>query len=328
MSDLDNKLKMVVEGLLLAAGRPLTIDNIASVFDKKERPDRQELKAVMQVISEECNDRGFELTEVASGYRFQVKQELSEWIGRLWEEKSPRYTRALLETLSLIVYRQPITRGDIEEIRGVGGSPNIIRTLLDREWVRVVGHRDVPGRPAMFATTKQFLDYFNLKSLQELPPLAEIKDLGKSEQELDLEDDFTARVSLELPEEAIDESSYERTVATEAELLAEREAVELSKKPLDEILGINMTEELLDSEDSIETQRSESAKISLESASEPSRTSMDGKQGDPSIETGHEKQPDQGDAVEEHDNNIEQSELDAANETMDFEIEEERSKFD
>lgn len=328
MSDLDNKLKMVVEGLLLAAGRPLTIDNIASVFDKKERPDRQELKAVMQVISEECNDRGFELTEVASGYRFQVKQELSEWIGRLWEEKSPRYTRALLETLSLIVYRQPITRGDIEEIRGVGVSPNIIRTLLDREWVRVVGHRDVPGRPAMFATTKQFLDYFNLKSLQELPPLAEIKDLGKSEQELDLEDDFTARVSLELPEEAIDESSYERTVATEAELLAEREAVELSKKPLDEILGINLTEELLDSEDSIETQRSESAKISPESASEPSRTSMDGKQGDPSIETGHEKQPDQGDAIEEHDNNIEQSELDAANETMDFEIEEERSKFD
>ena len=328
MSDLDNKLKMVVEGLLLAAGRPLTIDNIASVFDKKERPDRQELKAVMQVISEECNDRGFELTEVASGYRFQVKQELSEWIGRLWEEKSPRYTRALLETLSLIVYRQPITRGDIEEIRGVGVSPNIIRTLLDREWVRVVGHRDVPGRPAMFATTKQFLDYFNLKSLQELPPLAEIKDLGKSEQELDLEDDFTARVSLELPEEAIDESSYERTVATEAELLAEREAVELSKKPLDEILGINLTEELLDSEDSIETQRSESAKISPESASEPSRTSMDGKQGDPSIETGHEKQPDQGDAIEEHDNNIEQSELDAANETMGFEIEEERSKFD
>ena len=328
MSDLDNKLKMVVEGLLLAAGRPLTIDNIASVFDKKERPDRQELKAVMQVISEECNDRGFELTEVASGYRFQVKQELSEWIGRLWEEKSPRYTRALLETLSLIVYRQPITRGDIEEIRGVGVSPNIIRTLLDREWVRVVGHRDVPGRPAMFATTKQFLDYFNLKSLQELPPLAEIKDLGKSEQELDLEDDFTARVSLELPEEAIDESSYERTVATEAELLAEREAVELSKKPLDEILGINMTEELLDSEDSIETQRSESAKISPESASEPSRTAMDGKQGDPSIETGHEKQPDQGDAIEEHDNNIEKSELDAANETMDFEIEEERSKFD
>ena len=177
MADLDNKVKMIVEGLLLAAGRPLTLDNIALVFNEKERPDHKELKAVMHVISEECNDRGFELMEVASGYRFQVKQELSEWIAKLWEEKSPRYTRALLETLALIVYRQPITRGDIEEIRGVGVSPNIIRTLLDREWVRVVGHRDVPGRPAMFATTKRVLDYFNLKSLQVLPPLSEIKDL-------------------------------------------------------------------------------------------------------------------------------------------------------
>ena len=328
MSDLDNKLKMIVEGLLLAAGRPLTIDNIALVFDKKERPDRKELKAVMQVISEECNDRGFELTEVASGYRFQVKQELSEWIARLWEEKSPRYTRALLETLALIVYRQPITRGDIEEIRGVGVSPNIIRTLLDREWVRVVGHRDVPGRPAMFATTKQFLDYFNLKSLQELPPLAEIKDLGKSEQELDLEDDFTARRSLELPEEAIDESSYQRTDAAEAELLAEREAVELSNKPLDEILGISLTEELLDSENSLEAQMPESAKISPENTSELSQPAMDEKRGDLYIETDNKKQLDRGDVIEEHDNNTEKNELDAANETKDFEIEEERGKFD
>ena len=328
MSDLDNKLKMIVEGLLLAAGRPLTIDNIALVFDKKERPDRKELKAVMQVISEECNDRGFELTEVASGYRFQVKQELSEWIARLWEEKSPRYTRALLETLALIVYRQPITRGDIEEIRGVGVSPNIIRTLLDREWVRVVGHRDVPGRPAMFATTKQFLDYFNLKSLQELPSLAEIKDLGKSEQELDLEDDFTARRSLELPEEAIDESSYERTDAAEAELLAEREAVELSNKPLDEILGISLTAELPDSENSLEAQRPESAKISPENTSELSQPAMDEKRGDLYIETDNKKQLDRGDVIEEHDNNTEKNELDAANETKDFEIEEERGKFD
>ncbi len=328
MSDLDNKLKMIVEGLLLAAGRPLTIDNIALVFDKKERPDRKELKAVMQVISEECNDRGFELTEVASGYRFQVKQELSEWIARLWEEKSPRYTRALLETLALIVYRQPITRGDIEEIRGVGVSPNIIRTLLDREWVRVVGHRDVPGRPAMFATTKQFLDYFNLKSLQELPSLAEIKDLGKSEQELDLEDDFTARRSLELPEEAIDESSYQRTDAAEAELLAEREAVELSNKPLDEILGISFREELLDSENSLEAQMPESAKISPENASDLSQTVMDEKQGDLPIETDSKKQLEQDDVIDEHDNSIEKNELDAANETIDFEIEEEREKFD
>ena len=139
MSPIDNKVKMVVEGLLLSSGRPLTISNIANVFDKKERPDSEELKAIMQAISEECNDRGFELKEVASGYRFQVKQELAEWIGRLWEEKPPRYTRALLEILALITYKQPITRGDIEEIRGVSVSPNIIRTLIDREWVRVVG---------------------------------------------------------------------------------------------------------------------------------------------------------------------------------------------
>ncbi len=244
MSDVDNKVKMVVEGLLLAAGRPLSLDNIAQVFSKHERPDRKELKAVMQAISAECDDCGFELKEVASGFRFQVKQELSEWIAKLWEERPPRYTRALLETLSLIAYRQPITRGDIEEIRGVGVSPNIIRTLLDREWVRVVGHRDVPGRPAMFATTRQFLDYFNLKNLQDLPPLSEIKDLGKSEQELDLEDDLADRRILELPEEVVDENSYELSATEEAEMLAEEEAVELSKKPLDEILKMGLPEEL------------------------------------------------------------------------------------
>ena len=244
MSDVDNKVKMVVEGLLLAAGRPLTLDNIAQVFNARERPDRKELLAVMAAISAECDDRGFELTEVASGYRFQVKQELSEWVAKLWEERPPRYTRALLETLALIAYRQPITRGDIEEIRGVGVSPNIIRTLLDREWVRVVGHRDVPGRPAMFATTRQFLDYFNLKNLQDLPPLSEIKDLERSDQELDLADDLAERRVLELPEEGLDENSYELSAAEEAELLAEEEAVELSKKPLDEILRMGMPEEL------------------------------------------------------------------------------------
>ncbi|MDP6654019.1 MAG: SMC-Scp complex subunit ScpB [Gammaproteobacteria bacterium] len=255
MSDVDNKVKMVVEGLLLAAGRPLSLDNIAQVFSKHERPDRKELKAVMQAISVECDDRGFELKEVASGFRFQVKQELSEWVAKLWEERPPRYTRALLETLSLIVYRQPITRGDIEEIRGVGVSPNIIRTLLDREWVRVVGHRDVPGRPAMFATTRQFLDYFNLKNLQDLPPLSEIKDLGKPEQELDLEDDLANRRILELPEEVVDDSSYELSTAEEAEMLAEEEAVELSKKPLDEILKMGLPEELQALDDELDEEQ-------------------------------------------------------------------------
>ena len=238
MSEVDNKVKMIVEGLLLAAGRPLTLDNIIQVFSKDEQPDRKELIAVMESIAEECDGRGFELKEVASGYRFQVKQELSEWVAKLWEERPPRYTRALLETLALVAYRQPITRGDIEDIRGVGVSSNIIRTLLDREWIRVVGHRDVPGRPAMFATTKQFLDYFNLKSLQDLPPLSEIRDLAEDEPEFDLEDDLAGQRILELPEELVDENSIELSESDKAELIAEEEAVALAAKPLDEILEL------------------------------------------------------------------------------------------
>ncbi len=238
MSDVDNKVKMIVEGVLLAAGRPLTLDNIIQVFSKEEQPDRAELKLVMESIAEDCADRGFELMEVASGFRFQVKQELSEWVAKLWEERPPRYTRALLETLALVAYRQPITRGDIEEIRGVGVSSNIVRTLLDREWIRVVGHRDVPGRPAMFATTKQFLDYFNLKSLQDLPPLSEIKDLAVADPEFDLEDDLATQRILELPEEVIDENAVELTESDKADLIAEEEAVALSQKPLDEILQL------------------------------------------------------------------------------------------
>ncbi|MEX2132294.1 MAG: SMC-Scp complex subunit ScpB [Pseudohongiellaceae bacterium] len=238
MSGVDNKIKMIVEGLLLAAGKPLSLDTITGVFTDDERPDRNELKQVMQAIAADCDDRGFELKEVASGFRFQVKQDLSEWIARLWEDKPPRYSRALLETLSLVAYRQPITRGDIEEIRGVAVSPQIIRTLLDREWIRVVGHRDVPGRPAMFATTKQFLDYFNLKSLQELPPLSEIRELAKNREEFDLEDDLAERNVLELPVEAETVTGLEINQADDEELLDEEEALALSRKPLDEILGI------------------------------------------------------------------------------------------
>jgi segregation and condensation protein B len=234
MSGLDNKIKMIVEGLLLAAGKPLNLETISGVFSEEERPDKSELREVLKVIAEECGDRGFELKEVASGYRFQVKQELSEWIGKLWEERPPRYSRALLETLALIAYRQPITRGDIEQIRGVAVSPNIVRTLLDREWVRVVGYKDVPGRPAMFATTRQFLDYFNLKSLQELPALSDLKELGKNKEEFDLEDDMDNMRTLDLPGEDSDENSLDQDL----EYIDEEEAVALSRKPLDDILGI------------------------------------------------------------------------------------------
>ena len=249
MNDVDNKVKMIIEGLLLAAGRPLPLESIAAVFNEEERPENDELLGVLARIDEECGDRGFELTKVASGYRFQVKQELAEWVGKLWEERPPRYTRALLETLALVAYRQPITRGDIEEIRGVAVSSNIIRTLLDREWIRVVGQRDVPGRPSMFATTKQFLDYFNLESLQQLPALSEIRDIDGGAKDLGFEAELAAARVLEMPENAEDDSSLELSDDEKAEMLAEEEAIALSQKPLDEILHPNGRPEVRDEED-------------------------------------------------------------------------------
>jgi len=177
-------LVQILEGALLAAGKPLTITQLAELFDEAERPDAAAIRAALDEIAARCDGRGFELQEVASGFRFQVRQNLSPWVGRLWQERPQKYSRALLETLALIAYRQPITRGEIEEIRGVAVSSNIIKTLHEREWIRVVGHRDVPGRPAMYATTRQFLDYFNLKSLDQLPALAEIRDLDAVSAEL------------------------------------------------------------------------------------------------------------------------------------------------
>ena len=167
----------IVEGALMAAGEPLSVKRLSQLFDEFERPTDEDISSALEEVAERCEGRGYELVRVASGFRFQVRQNLATWVGRLWQERPQRYSRALLETLSLIAYRQPITRGEIEEIRGVAVSSNIVKTLQEREWVRVVGHRDVPGRPAMYATTRQFLDYFNLKSLEDLPPLAEIKEL-------------------------------------------------------------------------------------------------------------------------------------------------------
>ena len=257
MNDVDNKVKMIIEGLLLAAGRPLPLESIAAVFNEEERPENEELLGVLARIDEECGDRGFELTKVASGYRFQVKQELAEWVGKLWEERPPRYTRALLETLALVAYRQPITRGDIEEIRGVAVSSNIIRTLLDREWIRVVGQRDVPGRPSMFATTKQFLDYFNLESLQQLPALSDIRDIDGVAKDLGFEAELAAARVLEMPENAEDDVSIELSDDEKAEMLAEEEAIALSQKPLDEILHPNGRPEVLGEEDDEENDHAE-----------------------------------------------------------------------
>lgn len=181
----EQKIKNVVEAAMFAAGRPMSMNEILRLYSEDERPDRETMREIIGALKLEYEGRGIELVEVASGYRIQVKQNMGEWLGRLTEKRPPRYSRALMETLALIAYRQPITRGDIEDVRGVSVSTNIIRTLLERGWVRIVGHRDVPGRPAMFGTAKEFLDYFNLKTLDELPSLAEIQDIDSVNAELD-----------------------------------------------------------------------------------------------------------------------------------------------
>lgn len=171
------QLKNILEAALFASTQPLSLDRLTTLFPEDEAPTREEMREALAELANECEGRGVELKEVGSGFRMQVRVEFGPWIARLWEEKPQRYTRALLETLALIAYKQPITRAEIEDVRGVAVSTHIIKTLLEREWVRVVGHRDVPGKPALYGTTREFLDYFNLKSLSELPPLAEIRNL-------------------------------------------------------------------------------------------------------------------------------------------------------
>lgn len=189
MSYEPQQLQRIVEGALLAAGEALSVDRIMNLFEDAERPEKQEVLDALAALREASAGRGFELAEVASGWRFQVATDLAPWVNRLWEEKPQKYSRALLETLALIAYRQPITRSDIEEVRGVAVSSHIIKTLAEREWIKVVGHRDVPGRPSLYATTRQFLDYFGLKSLEELPTLGELKDIDSLNQALELGDD-------------------------------------------------------------------------------------------------------------------------------------------
>jgi segregation and condensation protein B len=175
----------IIEAVLLTAGKPLTVQQLREVFGETERPSHKEIEQALLDLEQLCSDRGIELKKVASGFRLQVRESFAPWVARLFEEKPPRYSRALLETLALIAYRQPITRGEIEDIRGVAVSSNIIRTLVEREWVRIVGHREVPGRPAMYATTQQFLDYFNLTSLDQLPPLSDSRDLDAIGREIE-----------------------------------------------------------------------------------------------------------------------------------------------
>jgi len=176
------QLMRIVQALLLAAKEPLSLERIAEVFEEHQRPQPVRLREVLRALQQEAAGSSQELIEVAGGFRYQIKADYAPWVSRLWDEKPPRYSRALLETLSLIAYRQPVTRGEIEDVRGVSVSSQIIRTLEDREWIRVVGHREVPGRPALYATTRHFLDYFNLKSLNDLPELDALRELAASEE--------------------------------------------------------------------------------------------------------------------------------------------------
>lgn len=198
-------LAKILEAALLAAGDALSLERLGQLFDEADQPPKHELLAALNLLAERCDNRGMELVEVASGWRLQVREEFAPWVNRLWEEKPQRYSRALLETLALIAYRQPITRGDIEEVRGVAVSSHIIKTLAEREWIKIVGQRDVPGRPSLYATTRQFLDYFNLKSLEDLPSLGELKDIDGLNQSLDLQ--VESVITAELPSTDAEASS-------------------------------------------------------------------------------------------------------------------------
>ena len=220
------EIKHFIEAALLAAGRPLSIDQLQSLFDGRSAPSKPDIRGAIAALVDEYEGRGVTIVEVASGFRIQITAGMAERLGKLWEERPPRYSRALFETLALIAYRQPITRGEIEEVRGVSVSSNIVRTLLDRDWVRVVGHRDVPGRPEMFGTTRNFLDYFGLTKLDDLPPLADISDweslrvqlnLPEVEEELGASTAATANVPVLYPELAAAEHEAEDELAEEAQ---------------------------------------------------------------------------------------------------------------
>ena len=228
------EIKHFVEAALLAAGRPLNVDQLQKLFDGRSAPEKSEIREAIGTLNDEYAARGIVIAEVASGFRVQVKAAMADRLQKLWEERPPRYSRALFETLALVAYRQPITRGEIEEVRGVSVSPNIVRTLMERDWVRVVGHRDVPGRPEMFGTTKTFLDHFGLKKLDDLPPLADLADWESLRVQLNLpevEEEVEAETAVvtdlpvlypEIPEGADEaEEGAEEVVAEQSESDAE-----------------------------------------------------------------------------------------------------------
>lgn len=200
---MEHKISQVIEAVLLSASRPIDVQEIERVFPEDEKPTREEIRQALQEIEEQCKDRGVELKKVSSGYRLQVRQFLSSYVAKLWEERPQRFSKATLETLALIAYRQPITRGEIEEIRGVTIGTQLMRGLMERGWVKIVGQRDVPGRPSLYSTTKEFLDYFGLQHLRELPELPELPDLQSLDMELPLEADNSSTDKEEMPVQSL-----------------------------------------------------------------------------------------------------------------------------
>ena len=280
------EIKHFIEAALLAAGRPLSIDQLKGLFDGRMAPEKAEIRTAIETLNEEYRERGLVISEVASGFRLQIKTAMADRLHKLWEERPPRYSRALFETLALIAYRQPITRGDIEDIRGVTVSSNIIRQLLERDWVRVVGHRDVPGRPAMFGTTKAFLDYFSLKKLDDLPPLADLSDWeslrvqlnlpeveGAGDIDLEVEGGEDAAAH-ELPvlypegEEAGDEAAVEDETADSLEDSSIVIAAEV-----DEAAGIDVDEDVPVVGDVVDAETPEPQPLEQEPAKEPTEES-------------------------------------------------------
>ena len=258
----DNEIKHFLEAALLAAGRPLNIDQLKALFDGRTAPEKAEIRTAITKLNEEYEGRGIVISEVASGFRMQVRASMADRLHKLWEERPPRYSRALFETLALIAYRQPITRGEIEEIRGVTVSSNITRQLLERDWVRVVGHRDVPGRPAMFGTTKGFLDYFSLKKLDDLPPLADLADWESLRLQLNLPEvegrDGSDDLDLELLEsvaESVDETedTVDDAADGDSEIVDAIEAAESDDDSNLPVLYPEGTEETADAESDTES---------------------------------------------------------------------------
>lgn len=221
-----------LEAVLLAAQAPMSLDQLLALFHENERPQRAEMRQALAQLAEECKGRSLELVESAGGFRYRIRADYAAWVGRLKEERPPRYSRALLETLALIAYRQPITRGEIEEVRGVAVGSQLIRTLEEREWVKVVGHREVPGRPALYATTRQFLDYFHLGSLNDLPPLDEIRHLGELHAAEEWRDEL----------DAIPVSPLLQQVDTEEDVTDDPAVDELLDQPLPEISNLTFAD--------------------------------------------------------------------------------------